>query len=58
MSMKPLLALKVDVDTDRGTREGVPALVRLLEEFGIPATFLFSLGPDNTGKSITRIFRP
>ena len=58
MSMKPVLALKVDVDTERGTREGVPALVRLLEEFGIPATFLFSLGPDNTGKAITRIFRP
>lgn len=56
--MNPVIALKVDVDTDRGTREGVPALVALLEEFGLPATFLFSLGPDNTGKAITRIFRP
>ena len=58
MSANPVLALKVDVDTERGTREGVPALVRLLEQFGIPATFLFSLGPDNTGRAITRIFRP
>lgn len=56
--MNPVIAIKVDVDTERGTREGVPALVKTLEEFGVPATFLFSLGPDNTGKAITRIFRP
>lgn len=53
-----LLAIKVDVDTDRGTRIGVPNLVRLFDEFGIRATFLFSLGPDNTGRAIKRIFRP
>lgn len=52
------VALKVDVDTDRGTREGVPALAALLEEFSAPACFLFSLGPDNTGKAIRRVFRP
>lgn len=56
--MSPVIALKIDVDTERGTREGVPALVKTLEECGLPATFLFSLGPDNTGKAITRIFRP
>jgi len=56
--MSPIVALKVDVDTERGTREGVPALLGLLEEFGIPACFLFSLGPDNTGKAIRRVFRP
>lgn len=54
----PVVALKIDVDTERGTREGVPALVDLLEEFRAPASFLFSLGPDNTGKAIQRIFRP
>ena len=54
----PRLALKVDVDTDRGTREGVPPLARLLAERGIKATFLFALGPDNTGRAIRRIFRP
>ena len=52
------LAIKVDVDTDRGTREGVPALLDLFDEMGIQATFLFSLGPDNTGRAIKRIFRP
>ena len=51
------LALKVDVDTDRGTREGVPALAGLLAARGIAATFLFSLGPDNTGRAIRRVFR-
>jgi len=52
------LAIKVDVDTDRGTRLGVPALLDLFDELEIPATFLFSLGPDNTGRAIKRIFRP
>jgi undecaprenyl phosphate-alpha-L-ara4FN deformylase len=52
------LALKVDVDTDRGTRVGVPHLAADLAEFGAPASFLFSLGPDQTGRAVTRIFRP
>jgi len=51
------LALKVDVDTDRGTRDGVPHLAELLAKLGIQATFLFSLGPDHTGRAITRVFR-
>jgi peptidoglycan/xylan/chitin deacetylase (PgdA/CDA1 family) len=53
-----LLALKIDVDTLRGTREGVPRLVTLLEKHGAGATFLFSLGPDHTGRAIKRVFRP
>ena len=52
------LALKVDVDTDRGTREGVPNLVADCREAGAPAVFLFSLGPDQTGRAITRVLRP
>ncbi len=55
---EPRLAIKIDVDTDRGTRLGVPALAALLVKKGVPATFLFSLGPDNTGRAIRRIFRP
>ncbi|HEX7617063.1 MAG TPA: polysaccharide deacetylase family protein [Thermoanaerobaculia bacterium] len=51
------LALKVDVDTYRGTLEGVPRLVDLFEKHGIRATFFFSLGPDTSGKAIKRIFR-
>ena len=53
-----LFAIKVDVDTDRGTRLGVPALLMLFKEFGVPATFYFSLGPDNTGRAVRRLFRP
>jgi len=52
------LALKIDVDTFRGTREGVPALVSMLERHGAGATFLFSLGPDHTGRAIKRALRP
>ena len=52
------LALKIDVDTLRGTREGVPNLVTLLRKHGVGATFLFSLGPDHTGRAIKRAFQP
>jgi peptidoglycan/xylan/chitin deacetylase (PgdA/CDA1 family) len=52
------LALKIDVDTFRGTREGVPALLDILKRHGAGATFLFSLGPDHTGRAIKRALRP
>ena len=55
--MQPLV-LKVDVDTLRGTSEGVPNLVRLFKETNVGASFLFSLGPDHTGRAIKRVFRP
>ena len=52
------IALKVDVDTLRGTREGVPRLLNLFDRRGIRATFLFSVGPDHTGWALRRVFRP
>ncbi|MEF9943377.1 MAG: polysaccharide deacetylase family protein [Burkholderiaceae bacterium] len=52
------LALKIDVDTWRGTRDGVPLLVEALRRHGADATFLWSLGPDHTGRAIRRVFRP
>jgi peptidoglycan/xylan/chitin deacetylase (PgdA/CDA1 family) len=51
------LALKIDVDTYRGTREGVPRLVDVLQRHNAQATFFFSLGPDHTGRAIKRVFR-
>ena len=52
------IALKVDVDTLRGTREGVPELARIFDQARARATFLFSLGPDHTGWALKRVFRP
>ena len=51
-----IVALKVDVDTYAGTRDGVPALLEDLARFDVSATFYFSMGPDNSGKAIRRIF--
>jgi undecaprenyl phosphate-alpha-L-ara4FN deformylase len=51
------IALKVDVDTLRGTLEGVPNLLRLFDRHKVRATFLFSLGPDHTGRAVRRVFR-
>jgi undecaprenyl phosphate-alpha-L-ara4FN deformylase len=51
------IGLKVDVDTLRGTREGVPRLTALFKKLGVDATFYFSVGPDNTGRAMRRVFR-
>jgi len=46
------LALKIDVDALRGAQFGVPALIELLQRYGAHATFLFSFGPDRSGRSL------
>ena len=56
--MPVTIGLKVDVDTLRGTREGVPRLWRALQNHGADATFYFSVGPDHTGRALRRAFRP
>lgn len=53
---QPVIALKIDVDTYAGTRDGVPRLLDILDSFGVKGTFYFSMGPDNSGKAIRRIF--
>lgn len=40
------LALKVDVSTRRGAKEGVPRLLQMLRQHDARATFFLALGPD------------
>lgn len=49
------LGLKIDVDSLRGALAGVPALIDVLERHAAHATFLFALGPDRTGRMLTRL---
>jgi len=50
------VALKVDCDTYRGTRDGIPRLLEILSARGIRATFFFTLGPDRSGRAVLRVF--
>ena len=57
-SKPPQLALKVDVDTYVGLRDGVPAIASTLRARGIQASFFVSCGPDHSGRAIRRVLRP
>jgi len=52
-----VLALKVDVDTRIGLREGAPRLLELFARHGVRASWFVTMGPDRTGRSIFRVFR-
>ena len=58
MPSRSQLALKVDVDTYVGMRDGVPALQRALDARGLLASVYVSCGPDHSGRALRRVFKP
>ena len=51
------LAIKIDIDTLKGYLEGLPRLLEILKTHDVKASVFFSMGPDNSGKAIRRVFR-
>ena len=51
------LAIKIDVDGLRPALVGVPRLADALEAQAVGASFLFSVGPDRSGRHIGRMIR-
>jgi undecaprenyl phosphate-alpha-L-ara4FN deformylase len=55
---RPIVGLRVDVDTRRGLDEGVPRLLELFRRIGVRASFFVTMGPDHSGRALRRALRP
>lgn len=51
------IALRITATSYRGTLQGIPNLVELLRRHTAGATFLFSFGPDHSGRLARRLLR-
>ena len=51
-----VIGIKVDVDTYRGMKQGVPVLLGLFRKYGIKASFFVPMGKDHTGRTAKRVF--
>lgn len=56
-SLRGVFAIKVDVDTEIGLRDGVPRLLELFGRLGVRATWFVAMGPDRSGVAAMRVFR-
>lgn len=54
----PTLALRVDIDTYWGCRDGVPRLARELDRLGVRASFFVVAGRDTSGRHVERLKQP
>jgi len=55
--LEPAFALKVDVDTHLGLRDGAPRLLDLFARHDVRASWFVTMGPDRTGRAALRVFR-
>ena len=52
------LGLRVAVNTLVGAEQGVPALLKLFDEYQIQASFFFATGADKSGRLLDRVKQP
>ena len=52
---RPLIGMRVDVDTSVGLARGVPRILDLLDRYGARGTFYVVMGPDTMGVHVKRL---